>query len=165
MICRPPRAGSANCARHLGDVGQRRRGGFWKNVGCAIPPVAVRPAIAKPRFRLRAGACLSLNVSFETCVRANRYRLAREALEDVPPPNLNSWTRSFCALGHRHGIVETQRTERRRPDQAGADRGADDVAVLILQAEYRYLQAERWSTGDATGRVDFAGATHAVGPL
>ncbi len=38
-------------------------------------------------------------------------------------------------LGDRNRIVEAQRTERRGPDQADTDRGADHIAVVILQSE------------------------------
>src|SRR5260364_131165 len=36
------------------------------------------------------------------------------------------------ALGQRHRVVEAQRAERGGPDQADADRGADDLAVVEI---------------------------------
>src|ERR1700755_2369608 len=38
-------------------------------------------------------------------------------------------------LGDRHGVVEAQRSEWRCPDEAHADRGTHDIALVILQSE------------------------------
>src|ERR1700686_5069285 len=60
-------------------------------------------------------------------------------------------------LGERDGIVEAQRTERRGPDQADADRAADRVAGIILQSQTG-SRVRRIVGGRSTaGLVDFAG--------
>ena len=56
-------------------------------------------------------------------------------------------------FGDRDRIVEAQRTERRSPDQADTDRGADHIAVVVLQP--------RAGSGDwhsATASADYSRA-------
>ena len=91
-------------------------GGLWKKFGCAIPPVAFRPAIAKPRFRcLRAGArCLSVKTSFLEAFSSGEPvpRLAQNTLERCSAAELELLHAVKLALGQRHGVIEAQRSER-----------------------------------------------------
>src|SRR5216684_401923 len=121
----PPRDGSTKCASVNAAISASvDEGGCSKNVGCAIPPVAVR-----------------LVTNSERCPAAK--------LELLHPVE---WT-----LGKRNCIVEAQRTERRRPDQADTDRRANDIAAVVLQSQAgsgRYRTSRRRNTA---GRVDLAG--------
>src|SRR6266480_4121911 len=125
LICWLPRDGSAKCALVNAAISASvDEGGRSKNVGCAIPPVAVRLLI-EPEPRLRS---IKTELSLVVLTRflpqkslrnrrkldcyANRHpppdqvrghapELIRGMLRsktpqnDVPPPNLNCCTRSF----------------------------------------------------------------------
>src|SRR5712671_5356265 len=123
--CWPPRDGSTKCAFVNAAISASvAEGGCSKNLGCAIPPVAVRPV-------------------------TNSERCPAAKLELLHPVERT--------LGKRYRIVEAQRTERRRPDQADTDRGAHDVAAVVLQSKAgsRRKRIYRWTS--AARDVDLAG--------
>src|SRR5476649_2839994 len=78
------------------------------------------------------------------------------ALERCSAAKLEFLNAVILTLGERNRVVEAQRTERRRPDQADTDRGPDDIAVVILQTEAgaRICRSDRRL--DTTGQVDLA---------
>src|SRR5258708_27314636 len=134
LTCWPPRDGSTKCAFvNAARSASVDEAGCSKNVGCAIPPVAVRPVI-EPKLRFR-----EIRTAFSLCFDAFSSRepapTSREnALERCPAAKFELLHPVELTLGKRHRIVEAQRTERRGPDQADADRRANDIAAVEHQS-------------------------------
>src|SRR4029450_13906088 len=98
LTCWPPRDGSTKRAFVNAAISASvDEGGCSKNLGCAIPPVAVR-----------------LATNSERCPVAK-----------IQSPHTVKQT-----VGKRDRVVEAQRTERRRPDQADTHGGTDDIAAV-----------------------------------
>src|SRR5258708_8976598 len=99
LTCWPPRDGSTKRAFVNAAISASvDEGGCSKNLGCAIPPVAVR-----------------LVTNSERC----------------PAPKFELLNAVKLTLGKRDRIVETQWSERRRPDQSYTHRRADDIAAVV----------------------------------
>src|SRR3954464_10018356 len=160
LITRPPRAGSTNTAPvSAASSASVEEGGCLKNIGCAIPPVAVRPSSTSERRPRRNGAEPSSS-SEAFLSRGPDVRPLQAPLERCATAKLELLHEVKLTLRKRHRIVEAQRTERRSPDDADTHRGTDHVAVVLLQtkAGSGSSAGRRINLGrrDATRHVDFA---------
>src|SRR5260370_2783668 len=89
------------------------------------------------------------------------------ALERCPAAKLELLHPVKLTLGKRDGIIEAERTERRRPDQADTHGSADDIAAVKDQSR---TGPGRWSCRrlDTVGigrRGEFAGGAPGGRPL
>src|SRR5207244_5878257 len=109
-------------------------GGCLKNIGCAIPSVAVRPTFT-PECRLRRNGAGPFSCSEAFSSRGPDVRSLQVTLERCATAKLELLHAVKLTLRKRHRIVEAQRTERRSPDDADTHRGANHVAVIILQSQ------------------------------
>src|ERR1700676_4459868 len=161
----PPREASTKCASaSAASEASVDEGGRSKKLGCAIPPVAVRPVI-EPEIRSRITRtdlcfCLETFSSREPAPASLENGLERGAAAELELLHAVKLT-----FGKRDGIVEAQRTERRGPDQADADRAADRVASIILQSQTGSRVGRIVGGTNAAGRVDFAGQGPVRRPL
>ena len=160
LITWPPRAASTNTAPvNVASSASVEEGGCLKNIGCAIPPVAVRPDL---HIRAPAPKKRSRPSSFP---RRSRHAdltsgSLQAALERCAAAKLELLHAVKLALRKRNRIVEAQRTERRSPDDADTHRGADHVAVCHTAIPNSFREwpqsLRRLRRRDATGHVDLA---------
>src|SRR5439155_2554438 len=129
-----PRAGSTNTAPvSAASSASVEEGGCLKNIGCAIPPVAVRPTFT-PECRLRRNGAGPFSYSEAFSSRGPDVRSLQATLERCAAAKLELLHAVKLTLRKRNRIVEAQRTERRSPDDADTHRGANHVAIIIYQA-------------------------------
>src|SRR5215212_7134397 len=134
LITWPPRAGSTNTAPvNAASSASVEEGGCLKNIGCAIPPAAVRPTYT-PERRLRSIGAEPSSCSLAFSSRGPDVHSLQAALERCAAAKLELLHAVKLTLRKRNRIVEAQRTERRSPDDADTHRGADHVAVVIHQS-------------------------------
>src|SRR6185295_1856649 len=158
LITWPPRAGSTNTAPvNVASSASVEEGGCLKNIGCAIPPVAVRPTFT-PECRLRRNGADPSACSLAFSSRGPYVRSLQAALERCAAAKLELLHAVKLTLRKRNRIVEAQRTEWRSPDDTDTHRGAYHVAVVILQSQTGARSGRRRCRElgrlDATGHVD-----------
>src|SRR6185503_2965391 len=158
LITWPPCAGSTNTAPvNAASSASVEEGGCLKNIGCAIPPVAVRPTFT-PECRLRRNGADPSACSLAFSSRGPYVRSLQAALERCAAAKLELLHAVKLPLRKRNRIVEAQRTKRRSPDDADTHRGAYHVAVVILQSQTGSGSGRRRCRElgrlDATGHVD-----------
>src|SRR5215212_3652344 len=160
LITWPPRAGSTNTAPvNAASSASVEEGGCLKNIGCAIPPAAVRPTYT-PERRLRSNGAEPSSCSLAISSRGPDVRSLQVALERCATAELELLHAVKLTLRNRNRIVEAQRAERRSPDEADTHRASDHVAVVKLQscagAGTGWSRVRRLGRPDATGHVDLA---------
>src|SRR6185312_10252277 len=159
LITRSPRAGSANTAPvNAARSASVDEAGCLKNIGCAIPPVAVRPVTSERRLRRNGTGLFFCPEAFP--LREPEVRRFRPPLERCATAKLELLHAVKLTLRKRHRIVEAQRTERRSPDDADTHLAADHVAIVRLQSQAGSGQSasriRRLRRLDTAGHVDFA---------
>ena len=138
LTCWPPRDASAKCAfvnaaisasvddRRLFEESRlrhsTRRGPAGDRTRAAVLINQNRALSSLDAFSSREPVSTSLENASERCPAAKL-----ELLHAV-----------VRTLGERHRVVEAQRTERRRPDQADTHRRADQIAVVEHQIQCRF---------------------------
>src|SRR5205823_13247317 len=152
------RTGSTNTAPvNAASSSSVEEGGCLKNIGCAIPPVAVRPTLT-PECRLQRNGAGPFSCSEAFSSRGPAVRSLQATLERCAAAKLELLHAVKLTLRKRNRIVEAQRTERRSPDDADTHRGAYHVAVVKLQSQTvsGSGRSRRRHLGrlDATGHVD-----------
>src|SRR5207244_12863567 len=128
-------------------------GGCLKNIGCAIPSVAVRPTFT-PECRLRRNGAGPFSCSEAFSSRGPDVRSLQATLERCAAAKLELLHAVKLTLRKRYRIVEAQRTERGSPDDADAHRRANHVAVVKLQSQAVSWQGPRRCR--RLGRLDAA---------
>src|SRR6266853_813134 len=154
--------------RQRGDIGQRRRRRLLEERRLRH---STRRGPAGDRTR--ASVLMNQNRALFYCLDALSSRepasaSLENALERCPAAKLELLHPVKLTLGKRDGIIEAERTERRRPDQADTHGRADDIAIVKDQSRTgarRRWRCRRPNTIGIGWRGEFAGGGPSGRPL